>query len=84
MFNLFQTDRMCFEYIANIFAKSNAEKRIFIFYYKILQFDVLPEYFEEICKVLKAHFAAVCDGAGAEAPETEVLLQYGLAEIARV
>ena len=29
MFNLFQTDRMCFEYIANIFAKSNAEKRIF-------------------------------------------------------
>ena len=83
MFNLFQTDRMCFEYIANIFAKSNAEKRIF-FYHKILQFAVLPEYFEEICEVLKAHFAAVCDGAGAEAAETEVLLQYSLAEIVRV
>ena len=53
-----------------------------IFYYKIFQFAVLPEYFEEICEVLKAHFAAVCDGAGAEAAETEVLLQYGLAEIA--
>ena len=81
MFNLFQTDRMCFEYIANIFAKSNAEKRNC---FTTKQFAVLPEYFEEICEVLKAHFAAVRDGAGAEAAETEVLLQYGLAEIARI
>ena len=59
-------------------------KRGIVLPQNIIQFAVLPEYFEEICEVLKAHFAAVRDGAGAEAAETEVLLQYGLAEIARI
>lgn len=60
MVNLFEAHRVCFEYVANIFAKSNAENgKSFVKSWQLREFDYKPEYFEEIFKVLKTHFLSM-------------------------
>ena len=80
MLELFQTDRMCFEDISDIFAKPDAAKMIVE--RKIFRIQYLrPENFEEICKILKAHLIAVCYRARPQCSDTEILLQYWLTAI---